>query len=619
MMTRLGLTAAIIRISVALVVYKHSEDTTYWPVVYDIQFSLHDNLQKDLGKLDFRRFAKYSIQRMNNLQSLWLNAGKITAVIAAFALLATGCLKKESYDPDRIKDGTWNPTLAVPLIKSTITVYDILDRLENDSIIVIDSTGLLALIYESELFSVTADQAFTIPAQNQLFPYALLAGDVTTLNGGGTVSIPASVTGNYTPSASGEQLEVVVFKAGTLTFSLTNSTSSTATYTITVPGLTLGGTAYSTTIVATAGATVNVNEPLAGYVFDLTRGGTTTNQFDVNGSFSFTDPSPGGNVLGQTSVLNMSITGANFASLVGFFGTTTFATGPDSVRIKLFENSTGGTIFYEDPKLFLHFYNSIGVPTTRIDVNAIGARCVVGGQTPITWTSLPSLNINGPSYPGGVGTFVQTDFELNKSNSNIQTITTNRPLNINYDINSVVNPGGVSATRNFVLDTSRIRLLGEIMLPFWGYAYNFTKTDTTDFDINDIFDQNDDVEEVVKILFRLNVNNGFPADGWCQVYFADSNFVIIDSLLANPLDRFIESGGIDGTGRVVSPTNTVRDIVLTRDDINLLRSNNCKKVIFKGSIETLNASSATLVKIFDGYTMDVRLGCEVEFKYKIKF
>ena len=53
-------------------------------------------------------------------------------LLACLSLLLVGMLslqscKKEYFGPDRIKDATWNPELAVPLIKSTVTVPEVLE------------------------------------------------------------------------------------------------------------------------------------------------------------------------------------------------------------------------------------------------------------------------------------------------------------------------------------------------------------------------------------------------------------------------------------------------------------------------------------------------------------
>ena len=55
--------------------------------------------------------------------------------IACFALFAFSraflqSCKKVYFDMDRVKDPTWNPELAIPLIKTIVTVPEVLDRFE---------------------------------------------------------------------------------------------------------------------------------------------------------------------------------------------------------------------------------------------------------------------------------------------------------------------------------------------------------------------------------------------------------------------------------------------------------------------------------------------------------
>ena len=78
-----------------------------------------------------------------------------------------------------------------------------------------------------------------------------------------------------------------------------------------------------------------------------------------------------------------------------------------------------------------------------------------------------------------------------------------------------------------------------------GYTQGFTLQDTTPFSLENI-------EQVQSAVFRINVTNGFPASAFTQVYFTDSLYNQLDSLISDPADLLVESGQLDLNGVVIA-------------------------------------------------------------------
>ncbi len=102
--------------------------------------------------------------------------------------------------------------------------------------------------------------------------------------------------------AAPNQLDSMVIKSGTLDFNFTSSFNADLDILMTIPGATSNGVAFSQTISVAPNSTANSSINLSGYTFDLTKGGTTVNEFDVDFSLTITGNGGAINSTDQLSV-----------------------------------------------------------------------------------------------------------------------------------------------------------------------------------------------------------------------------------------------------------------------------------------------------------------------------
>lgn len=538
----------------------------------------------------------------------------LLAILAFGSVFLTSC-KKELFELDKLRDPVWEPSLAIPLINSTLEVPDILDRFDNEEIIVVDSDGLLALRYTSELFSINAEQLLQLQDQSANVTFSLSPAQIVALEtGSGTATVNQTVNYSFATS-NGEQLTDITFKDGNLTFDYVNTLPHNASVAITIPGLTLGGTAFTAVHTVPAGGTISIAVPLAGRVLDLTAGGSLTNTFQVQLGITFTQSGTGATPLNTFSA-TIGLKSYRFSLVRGDIGQPVINTNLDSVRVRLFENSIDGNVFWEDPRIRAIFTNSYGLPV-QVDVNTLQSRSNTNPAITLTGTPFgqgSTLQILGASslLSPAVSSFFM---DRNSPNSNIVTVANSSPTKVIYDIRIQGNPG-TGPFNNFLADTSSVKLEMEFELPFWGRADNFTKVDSTRFDSL----QWDDVEQIQAVTFRLAIDNGFPVEAYGQVYFMDSSGVVIDSLLQDPAAAIFGAAKVDPvTLRVTERTKAITDIVLDRGKLDYLNSKNFFKngiMVSKGVAFTTNLGT-TNVKVFQDYNMNLRLGVKVDLRQDI--
>ena len=538
--------------------------------------------------------------------------------ISCLALLVFGMLfmqscKKEYFELDRVKDPTWNPELAVPLIQSTITIPEVLGRFEDDDIITIDpNTGLLALKYFSEVFSFNGSDWFVLPATSASGPFPVTPQDITDVANNGSVTrsftapIPFSVPGT-------EVLDRIAFSGGDFSMDLNSVTGFDADVTFTIPALTLNGTVFSSSVISlAAGNNTTFTEPLAGYVLDLTQA-TNNNEFEINFTIVWSGgPATAG--VGINTVASVSgnntAGGPTYSRIDGNLGSQTIDIPQGTVGLRLFDNDLGGTVIWDSAIVRGFFTNSFGIP---LDINVNPFRALNSEtQDSLDITGLGILSIPAASSTSNPGL---SNFELvgNNNGANVNSIANLNPDDLVYHATGQTNPGG--QTNNFILDSSRIKLDMEIILPFDGKAIDFSKGDTAKIDI---FPLGDEIEEIVSVTLHLTIDNGFPADAFAQVIFLDSNDVVIDSVFSQPRQHIFASPTPDANGNVNQDqkVRTVTDIVLTREKLNKLEAMGMRKVATRGWVETFNQGQ-TRIKIFENYSLDLWLGMRVEAKVKV--
>jgi hypothetical protein len=556
--------------------------------------------------------------------------------LACFALLFLGLLslqscKKEYFETDRIKDATWNPELAVPLIKSTITVQEVLSRFDDQEIIVIDTTGILALRYFSNVFSIAADSLIPISNQFNTQSHTLTATEALGLATTSlTLPISYDIAFNVSNINPTPELHSLVFKTGNLNLDITSSMNNTASGTITIPSLVdPGGSAFTIPFSnVTAGTPTTISRNLAGYTLDLTNPSGPAPHFntvhvDANVTINAGPAAPG-----QSFDVTSRVTNIGFSEIVGDLKQQQLAVNAGQVRIRFFENDSAGTIHWDDPRVKGIFTNGIGASAaanvSQLDfAGLLGTTSMADGQ----FQNNPLLHQPTINSSSTIGVLTQTEYDVNRNNSNIVQIADEKPTMLHYSFDAILNPQG-GANINWLLDTSKVRLDMEVYLPFDGSARDFRRSDVADVDI---FPLDGDIQEIESVTLRLTIDNGFPADAHGQVIFGDST-LDVDSLTKKIVGTRIDSLFPSGRAVVFAspdvPTSapfhvdqsnkrrTTLDITLDRDMLEKLEAQGFKRIVAQGWIDTYQLGTQR-VRIYEDYAMDLYLGIMVKAKVKV--
>lgn len=546
------------------------------------------------------------------------NFKKSTIVIAS--LLSTAimiftfqsCIK-DNFDFNKLAQTEWNPNIAVPLVYSSLTVQDILTREDTQGQIIVGADNFCTLVYKGNLFSLLASDLIVIPAQNPT-PYtspSLTPAQIAALSTNGTVTANYSQTINFVSgsTAPNPKVDSITFKTGDIGISLSSDFKFNGNIVVTIPTAKKNGIVFTQTIPLIYTGTVPVLAnpspySLAGYTFDMTMGGTTFNQFVVNYAVTLTGSGTPPSA-SDAVTLNQSLSNMQFGRIYGDIGQVALSPDKDTVEISIFKNSLGmGSFTMVDPSVKVVITNSYGVPIVA-SISQLDGFTPPFLSYPITGSPNP-LPINSPTW-SQIGQTATGSYTLDNTNSNIVSVINNVPKYVIYQINSLSNPAGPT-NNNFVLDTSRFKVDMELDLPLWGTAKDFWLVDTVNFKLDQTV--SDDVESA---MFRMYNSNGFPIDVDMQIYFVDTLYNVIDSLII-PNQLILKSGIVSPvTGMVTSPTQKVYDAYIDKPRLQLLK--NAKYMLVSAVASTANGGISN-VKIYSTYRLEVKLG--VQFKIKVK-
>ena len=283
------------------------------------------------------------------------------------------------------------------------------------------------------------------------------------------------------------------------------------------------------------------------------------------------------------------------------------------LNLKLFNKVTDGSFYFEDPKLYVTFENSFGVPAeitlSKLEAwsQSTGLLAFILNDNSGQPMQQPNILLV-PDYSVTPGTSVTTTYYWDKNNSNIEELVTDSIANryIYYEASSVVNPTSQPPASNpFVTDSSKYKMEVILELPLHGKGKYVVLGDTVPFNM-DINEPTGSPVNATEATLVINTFNNFPLEAIMQITFLDSLGAIIETLFNDDQKEIISSAAV-GPGpdlRVISPTHKMTEITMDKARLDLIST--AKQIVITGSLTTTGGGDAS-VKIYDGYYIEIKL------------
>ena len=490
----------------------------------------------------------------------------------------------------------WDIDALAPLVKTTLGFNDLVA----DSLLQENPDNSLTLVYNNNVYSLTADSLFQIPdtivtsSYGAPLPLTFIPNQVL-------ISTAASTQYNL----NGVELKKIIVRNGYMQVDMKNEIKEIVQVDYSMPLVTKNMIPFSRTILVPA---ATLSGPgifsdtfhLDGYSVDL-RGsnGNSFNTFVYNITARINpNATQSVNVIaGDSVVVKNGFVGIVPQYALGYFGQG-FYSSSDTSDFEMFSRVIDGTLLLDSVNIKLDVINEVGVDA-RINIgNLTSFNTQTGNNISLVHPVIgQTININR-AFDGGNGNVVPSIYStaLSRYNSNIISMIENLPNKVGYSIDAEINPlGNVSGGNDFIYYGNGVKVNLDMEIPISFAANRFTLADTLDFNITD---ELDGVNYGTLVLFA---NNGFPFETSAQLYLLDANMNIIDSIM--PGINTIDEAPVDINNVVIQPKLTQLVIPISENKIAALK--NTKKILVKIKLNTINYPQ--YVKIYSWYKIDIQL------------
>lgn len=531
---------------------------------------------------------------------------KNTVLVLFVTTIWHGCT--EDYFSGDLSVEDWRPEFAMPLVKSTLSLQDIVVKSDTNGFLGNNpTTGVLEISYVGSIKSPQGSLALDLP--NQSFQESfMLPAPIPPSPFDTSFSEDYSTEIDFDNNGTDMEVDSILFKQGNMRFIAQNDFDHNVEINVNFP-----------TFKNKAGNTLTLNFDLAptssksstisliDFTADMTKdkdGMSAINKIPINISSTFNLSANMGTNANDAISIDANLTNLEFKEFHGYAGQVDLDLEEDTVFTRIFDNFKEGNIFLTNPTIDIIIHNSFGA---RIDLDF---EKLIG----INFFRSPDrINIRLPqnpislNSPGGVGT-AQTNILLDTNTSNIDSVLSFLMKQLVYKSTGRFNPLG-PIERNFISDTSSIGIDLEVKIPFDGHVSNFTLVDTLDF----AFENSANIEG--DGLVRVKIENGFPVDASLQVIFVDGNFQALDSLFGGNQDTsgvqpIIASSIVDANGRTVQNTSTITDVIISTERVD--KWNQSEYTIIKAELKSKNAPNQT-IQFFEDYQFIVNMGIKAQF------
>lgn len=495
------------------------------------------------------------------------------------ALSAAGC--NQFNELEDIATVDYQAEYAIPIVNTSLSLEDILTKLDDRTTLVVDPDGLIRLQYSGEVLRQTSADVFS--NINETI--------------GNIPFIP--ITSKHQPlpfsSPDGLQMDRLDLKTGSFFYTAQNDHPFAVKFTISSEQVTKNGVPLELTgnLSAYSGSG---DKPIATNLFSpasLADYQIVPQNDTVYIDYQALDPQ--GNPVDLSTVV-IRIQDLDFYYVEGYLGNQIYEGGRDTIFIDFFDQWTQGDVYFAEPRITLNIENSFGIPTRSI-FEVFNVFTVRDEVLPIESTFIDE-GIDFP-YPSLAerGLVKEGQFVFTKDNSNIDQVLGAGPIAVDYEVNALTNPDQLTDIRGFIAEDSYYNVRIDVDLPLYGQANNFLARDTFALDFSTF-------QTVTAAEFKLVTENGMPLSVDIQGYFMDENGQILDSLLQQQ-ERVIAAAPVDPDGVVTESTKETKFIDI--DEVRFEQLRHAKELLIVAAFSTVNDGQVP-VKVLEGQSTDIRLG-----------
>ncbi|RPI46823.1 MAG: hypothetical protein EHM46_00115 [Bacteroidetes bacterium] len=524
--------------------------------------------------------------------------------------LITAC-HTEYFELDRLSDEIeLTPGLAAPLVKGTLALGDIVAEFDTMGVSRVDDEGLIYIVYGDNTYSVRADTVVEVPDKfvNEYF----IDSDINTPLWFGT---PIGDTAHFYKSEvfsfeldGNDRVDSILVKGGRIGVDVTSSFEHTGLLTVSSSQIhTPEGDTFSTVVVI-SDAGGNFAEyrifPSDHYQLETTESGDSS-YIQINFDLALINS---GNLVAPDDecAITTSFLDLDFYKVYGYIDSRNLIEEGGAIELPIYlDNPNLASIVFADPRLAIHTSSSIGIPMEIVVDSLVATSSRDGSKIRLEITGEHPFTIDAPGI-NQIGQFVDSEIQINNSTSNIDDLLAAAPYDFNYCVTGRTRPG-TTDQQHFVLDTSRLDVAVEVLLPMDLKSTGFSLQDTIDFRLGE---DGLDTSMVKSVEVFFETVNEIPIHLEVQLYLMDDEFNVLDSLFGGSA-VLLEASIVDTDGKLVQASEEENSVLLSTEKI--ARLENVTQARMVANLVT-SGQGTQFVKFYSDYTLDFELSVQAQFR-----
>jgi len=301
--------------------------------------------------------------------------------------------------------------------------------------------------------------------------------------------------------------------------------------------------------------------------------------------------------------LSVSMNQLQVSEVTGFFGfqqeqleESNYDLGFD---FSIFANGSG-PILFSDPTMRIDISNSFGIPLQG-EFNA-KANGYFSDQADLN----PSkIIINHPEM-ADMGEVRETNFVINKSNSDIVNFLSVFPTDVSYSGSVTINPDNNPNEINFITANSELKASAEFDLPFKFQAEYLVYRDTGE-SVDLGLDQGGfTIEDVDSAEMKIVYKNGLPLQSTVRIFALDNQgneTLVVDNVQ-------FAAAGVDGEGKVAANEVVQQEAFVQLTQAQIAELDNPGHYIYEIIFQT-GGDGQVPVAMYSDYRVEMGVGLKV--------
>ncbi|MBN2729445.1 MAG: hypothetical protein JXR53_09505 [Bacteroidales bacterium] len=484
------------------------------------------------------------------------------------------------------KDPSWDVSLKTPLFNASLGIEDLV----GDTMIQINPDSSVTVVFDKELFSLSADSIVSVPDSlyytHFIIPIGILAPP-------GALVLQKTESKYY--DMDGAQLTEMKVKSGKLVIRAYNYVGDDAFIEYSLDNSSLNGSPVKVSgLIPSFNNTGNFlydEYDVSGMTLNL-RGSylhcnSLTSTIKVYANPYATNPVQ----INYGDSIDILV---EFQDIVldyarGYFGQHAFDEN-DVSDFDIFGDLDIESIDLENIDMSVEIENSIGADASfqLTHLDGYGQSTVSLVSNWVGKTINLTRAIENPPYSGNI---TPSTLLMDFSGDNVEDFIENMPSSLAYGMKGEINPlGNISSGNDFVYFGKGFKAIAHMEIPLNLAFSNLTMRDTIEYELN----RNESY--ISESILYLDVSNGFPLSASFKIYLLDNNNTAIDSITP---DNIISAAPVDGSGRVTEPIISHLEIYLNTSQTQNLYD--AEKAVIEAVFNTGN--SGQKVRFYSDYKL----------------